>query len=426
MKKRIVCMILAVTMITAVLTGCSSPSDTSSQANSTKSSSSDSTKPVTLKMWYHISANQAKVLISLLNDYQTQHPNIKIETQSVPFQDMQKQLSIGAAAGQLPDLSLCDTVNNSSLAAMGAALDITDEVKAWGQIDQFYSGPKSSTMYNGKYYGLPYYSNCLGIMYNKDLFDKAGVPYPTNDWTWDDFISKIHKTKSASAYGLTMCLFKSEEGVFNELPFFWQAGADWNKLNSAEGIKGLQTIADLYKGGYMSKDLISMTQADMCASLFSTGKSAMMVAGSWLTVNVQKSNPKLNYGVVPFPKSNGANTPSPIGGGNIILLSKANRDASWDLMKWLASEENIQKYCENAGYLPPREDSANSTSTWRNDPKLSVYLQSLSYARARGPHPQWPQISSDIQFAVQDVISGSKTASQALQEAAEDISSIKQ
>lgn len=426
MKKRIISMILAVTMMTAVLAGCSPSNDTSSQASPVKSGSSDAAKPVTLKMWYHISAAQAKVLISFLNDYQTQHSNVKIETQSVPFQDMQKQLSIGAAAGQLPDLSLCDTVNNSSLAAMGAALDITDEVKAWGEIDQFYPGPKSSTMYNGKYYGLPYYSNCLGIMYNKDLFDKAGVPYPTNDWTWDDFINKIHKTKSANAYGLTMCLFKSEEGVFNELPFFWQTGADWNKLDSAEGVKGLQTIADLYKGGYMSKDLISMTQADMCSSLFSTGKSAMMVAGSWLTVNVKKSNPKLNYGIVPFPKSNGQNTPSPIGGGNMIMLSKTNRDATWNLMKWLASKDNIQKYCQNAGYLPPRKDSADSTNTWKDDPKLSVYLQSLSYARARGPHPQWPQISSDIQFAVQDVISGSKTADQALKAAAKDISSIKQ
>lgn len=426
MKKRIICMVLAATMAVSVLAGCSSPSGTSSQAGSQKSNSSDSTKPVTLKMWYHISANQAKVLMGFLNDYQTQHPNVKIETQSVPFQDMQKQLAIGAAAGQLPDLSLCDTVNNSSLAAMGAAQDITEEVKEWGQIDQFYPGPKSSTIYNGKYYGLPYYSNCLGIMYNKDLFDKAGVSYPTSDWTWDDFVSKIHKTKSANAYGLTMCLFKSEEGTFNELPFFWQTGSDWNKLDSPEAVKGMQTIADLYKGGYMSKDLISMTQADMCASLFATGKSAMMVAGSWLTVNLKKSNPSLNYGVVPFPKSNGQNTPSPIGGGNIILLSKTNRTASWELMKWLASKENEQKYCQNAGYLPPRKDSADSTNTWKNDPKLSVYLQNLSYARARGPHPQWPQISSDIQFAVQNVISGSKTAQQALQEAAKDIATIKQ
>lgn len=421
MKKRFISLILAAVMTAAVFSGCSS-----SGKSASGSSSSDSSKPVSLQVWYHISPNQAKVFLSFLSTYQEKYPNVKITTQSVPFQDMQKQLAIGAAAGQLPDISLCDTVNNSSLAAMGVAQDITKEVNAWGQINQFYPGPKSSAVYNGKYYGLPYYSNCLGIMYNKDIFDKAGVAYPTNDWTWDDFIDKIHKTTSSGVYGLTMCLFKSEEGTFNELPFFWQAGSDWDKLNTTQGVKGLQTIVDLYKGGYMSKDLITMTQADMCGALFATGKSAMMVGGSWLTVNIKNANPNLNYGVVPFPKSDGKNTPSPIGGGNIVLLSKSNRAASWDLMKWLVSKDNDQQYCEQAGYLPPRKDSSEGTDTWKSDPKLSVYLDALSYAKARGPHPQWPQISSDIQLAVQNALSGSKTAQQALQDAAKDIATVKQ
>jgi len=421
LKKRIICMVLVAVMTASVFAGCMSSNSTSSK----QSSSAQSSKPVTLNMWYHISTTQAKFLTTFLGDYQTLYSNVKIETQSVPFADMQKQLAIGAAAGQLPDLSLCDTVNNSSLAAMGVAQDITEEVTAWGQIDNFYPGPKSSTVYNDKYYGLPFYSNCLGIMYNKDLFDAANVPYPTSNWTWADFIDKIHKTTTKSTYGLTMCLFKSEEGTFNELPFFWQTGADWNKLDSLSALTGLQTIVDLYKGGYMSKDLISMTQADMCASLFSTGKSAMIVGGSWLTVNIKNANSNLNYAVVPFPTSNGTNTSSPIGGGNIILLSKTNRVESWNLMKWLVSMENDEKYCENAGYMPPRKDSAESTDFWKNDATKAVYLQALSYAKARGPHPQWPQISSCIQLAVQNAISGTVTPQQALQTAATDIAAIK-
>ena len=98
-----------------------------------------------------------------------------------------QQLSIGVAADQLPDVTLCDTVDNVSFAAMGAAMDITSEVEAWGELENYFEAPVNSARYEDKYYGVPYYSNCLAIMYNKDIFDEMGLEYPDSDWTWDDF-----------------------------------------------------------------------------------------------------------------------------------------------------------------------------------------------------------------------------------------------
>ena len=216
-----------------------------------------------------------------------ENPDIKVETQSVAFAEIKKQLSIGVAANELPDVTLCDTVDNVSFAAMGAAVDITEEVEAWGEIDNYYEAPRNSAYYEGKYYGLPYYSNCLAIMYNKDIFDEMGLEYPTSDWTWDDFKELVAETTTDQHYGLTMSLIKSEEGTFDVLPFIWQAGADWDSLDSEGAKEALTMINDFYQNGYMSKELISMTQADMCASLFATGKSAMMVAGSWLDTNIK-------------------------------------------------------------------------------------------------------------------------------------------
>ena len=65
-------------------------------------------------------------------------------------------------------------------------------------------------------------------------------------------------------------------------------------------------INDFYQTGYMSKELISKTQADMCASLFATGKSAFMVGGSWLKTNIANENPDLNFGVVTFANNQDA------------------------------------------------------------------------------------------------------------------------
>lgn len=376
----------------------------------------------TIELWYHISPDQATLLLQMVDQFQEEHPNIKVETQSVAFSEIKKQISIGVAADELPDVTLCDTVDNASYAAMGAAKEITEEVEAWGEMDKYFEGPRNSAMYNGGYYGIPYYSNCLAIMYNKDIFDEMGIDYPTSEWTWDDFKEAVAATTTEDHYGLTMSLIKSEEGTFDVIPFIWQAGEDYNSLDSEGAAEALNMINDFYQKGYMSKELISMTQADMCASLFATGKSAMMVAGSWLNTNIQNENPDLNYGVVTF--ANKENAASPIGGGNIVMLKDENREESWELMKFLSSKDNNRSFCEDGGYISPRTDSVEESELWKNDPILSVYLEQLEVARARGPHPRWPEISSAIQFAVQNTLSGAATAEEALKTASEEITKI--
>jgi multiple sugar transport system substrate-binding protein len=94
-------------------------------------------------------------------------------------------------------------------------------------------------------------------------------------------------------------------------------------------------------------------------------------------------------------------------------------------MQFLSSKENQARYCESTSYIPPRKDSADSGAIWSEDPIMKVYKQQLEQAKARGPHPQWPQISSAIQFAVQDSLAGTKSVEQALREASVEIGKIK-
>ena len=430
--KKCLALLMVTTISLSMLTACSKSSkdadstaakNTGAEKATNSGSAETKDEQVTIEMWYHISTDQATVLLGMLDEFMAENPNIKVNTQSVAFAEIKKQLSIGVAADQLPDITLCDTVDNNSFAAMGAAVDITKEVEAWGEIDHYFDGPRSSAVYEGKYYGVPFYSNCLAIMYNKDIFDSLGLAYPDGSWTWTEFADLVAKTTNEDHYGLTTCLYKSEEGTFNVIPFIWQAGADYDNLDSEGAVKALTMINDFYQKGYMSKELISMTQADMCASLFATGKSAMMVAGSWLRTNIKNENPDLNYGVTTFATDkNGA---SPIGGGNIMMMKDDHKEASWKLMEFLCRKENSLKFCEDAGYISPRTDAVEMSELWSSDPILSVYCEQLKVARARGPHPKWPEISSAIQYAVQDTLSGVKTPEKALKDAAATIAEIK-
>ena len=74
----------------------------------------------------------------------------------------------------------------------------------------------------------------------------------------------------------------------------------------------------------------------------------------------RKDAPDLNYGVVTFP--NYKNAASPIGGGNIMMMKDDNREASWELMKFLSSKENSRKFCEDGRLHITKEDAvAEST-----------------------------------------------------------------
>lgn len=427
LKKKI-SLLLAASMTAVLLAGCGSSSGTETQADTASADASVQEQEVsgeqtTIEMWYHITPEQAGPLLEIIDEFQKLHPDIKVDTQSVAFAEIKKQLSIGVAANQLPDVTLCDTVDNVSFAAMGAAMDLTEEVEAWGELDNYFDAPVASTQYEGKYYGVPYYCNCLAIMYNKDIFDEMGIDYPTNDWTWDDFKALVAETTTDDHYGLTMSLIKSEEGTFDILPFVYQAGADWDSMDSDGAKEALTMINDFYQNGYMSKELISMTQADMCASLFATGKSAMMVGGSWLVSNIRQANPDLNYDVVLFPTYK--NAASPIGGANIMMMKEDHKEAAWELMKFLSTKENSMKYSESAGHISARKDSVAESEVLTNDPILSVYVNQLGEARARGPHPRWPEISGIIQFAYQDILSGASTVDDALDKAATEIEEIK-
>ena len=114
-----------------------------------------------------------------------------------------------------------------------------------------------------------------------------------------------------------------------------------------------------------------------------------------------------------------------IGGGNIMMMKDEHKAAAWELMKFLSSKENSLKYCEDAGYISPRTDAVAESTVWQNDPILSVYTQQLAEAMPRGPHPKWPEISSALQFAYQDVLSGTSSVEDALNKAAAEIEAIK-
>jgi multiple sugar transport system substrate-binding protein len=106
-----------------------------------------------------------------------------------------------------------------------------------------------------------------------------------------------------------------------------------------------------------------------------------------------------------------------------IFANTEHPDEAFKALEYFASQDD--KMFEKYGQLPARSDiTLPATGNEKKDAALKVFQEQLQYAKARGPHPEWPKISKAIQDAIQAALTGQMTPKEALDQAAETISAV--
>ncbi|MBZ4646506.1 MAG: extracellular solute-binding protein family 1 [Clostridia bacterium] len=424
--KKVLVLIFVISLFAYLFAGCAkkaeapAPSTNNSAAGETKK---DEQKPaeskgevVELSVWHYFGSTDGPIFEGMCEEFNKSQNKIVVKPEFVPREELLKQYTIGLVADKLPDVGMIDNPDHASFAAMGLFEDITDRVKQWGGGDQFFEGPMKSAIYKGRIYGLPQNSNCLALWYDVDMLKAAGVEVPQ---TWDELAEAAKKLTKDGVYGLAISAPKNEEGTFQYLPWLLSAGADIEHLDSPEAIKSMAYLAALVKNGYMSKEVINWTQAD-AEKQFATGKAAMMINGPWNIPAVKQDAPNKKWAVAKVPKDK--TFASVLGGENFGIIKGRKVDAGWEFLKYISSPEMSKKYAEGTGKFSPRKDVMQDSTVFKSDPILSVFVDQLQYAMPRGPHPKWPEISTAISTALQEALTGAKSAEQAMKDAQAKVS----
>ncbi len=428
MKKRnAILTALCALLIISMLAGCSgtgansnTPSQQPSDQPASDKTGGSGAEKVSLDLWHYFSENEGEVFGNIIETYNTQNTkNVDVVATFVARDDLMKQYTMGAVSGELPDIGMVDNPDHASFITMGVFQDITDLVDSWGQKDKFFEGPLKSATLDGKIYGLPHNSNCLALIYNKQLLAEAGVNKVPE--TWDELMAAAGKLTKGDTYGLAISAVKNEEGTFQFMPWFISAGGAIEDLSSQQCINALSYLTDLINNGYMSKDVINWTQADT-NSQFIGGKAAMQINGPWNIANIQRDAPDLDFGVALVPKDQ--KHASVLGGENFGVCTGAPKEEGFDVLSFILSAQNAADYCETAGKFPPRADAMELKEVWTNDPIFSVFAQGMQYAMPRGPHPRWPEISDAMSTALHESFTGAKGPEQAMKDAAVKVDEI--
>lgn len=417
MKKKVLAVLLTVAMAVGVLAGCGSKKAAEGQDGTaagngeTQVASAGEGKEITL--WYYWENEQhQEILNKMVEEYNSMQTASVVKAKYVPFADFKKQLSIGATAAELPDMVIIDGPDHASYATMGIFADLTGKIDLSG----YYDGPVNSCSLDGKLYGVPFGSNCLGLYYNEDMLTAAGATVPA---TWDELRETAKKLTKDNVSGLAFCSLQNEEGTFNFSPWLWSTGATSYDINNEKGIKALDFVSSLVKDGSMSKEAINWTQGDVM-NQFISGNVAMMVNGPWQIPTMREQAPDLNWNVTLIPKD--AEYASVLGGENFGIIDNENTDASLDFIKFVTSEEKTKSYIDKFGYIAARKDVAETQ--FADDAQMKKFTEQMTYAQPRGPHASWPEISDAISLAFNEAITESATPAEAAAKAQAAIDSI--
>jgi|SRR5699024_244498 len=408
MKK---CKFIFSLFLIVVLSACGGDSITN-QGNNGGEASSDKD----VNIWYYYSGKQQELFEELIDEYNESQDKYNLKGEYVPFADTKKQLSVGLAGENLPDLVIMDVVDNASFAEQGVLEDLTSRIDEWGRADEFYEGPLESATYNDDYYGVPVGSNALGFFYNKDLLKEAGIDEVPE--TWDELEEAAHTLSSEDVDGFAVSAVKSEEASFQFYPFLRSSNAEYDSMNSEGAKEALSFLNKLIEDGSMGSDIVNETQDDITRK-FASGKVAMMVNGPWNIERLKEENPDLNFGTAQIPKND--EFASVLGGENMAVIKDSNVDGAFDFITWLLDSDRIEEFSAETGVFPPIKEVLEESDFWKEDEHLSAFVPIMEDAEPRGPSPDWPSISEAIQIAIQEVFTDTESVDDALNKAAEKI-----
>ena len=326
-----------------------------------------------------------------------------------PSSEFKKLLSIGVAEGKLPDVVLIDNPDMRKYVDLGIFEDITQAVEGRYDLSQFYPEVLSSVQYDGRYYGMPFCCNNVGLVYNREMFREAGMEPPEN---WEEFLKAARAMTTGERYGFIMSAIVEEQSSFQLVPWILSTGEEMDDLGGDGTVKALALLRDMVEEGIMPKDCINWSQVDV-ARQFAAGKCAMMENGPWALPLEEEAG--VDYGVVKLPVDQQSIVVT--GGENFGVVKGKNMDGVMALMSYYYKDEVMLSLNKQMYSLPPVRHLAEKFQ--EKNPVYQVFVEQMDHCITRSAYSYWPKITGVLSESLYEVITGGMTP----QEAAERIGS---
>lgn len=411
----------ALTVVSSLfLAGCQSTSESEEKTE-------DGPVEITYSIWDPVQLPGMKAAAEAFNE---QEENITVNVEVTPWGQYWTKLESSAKGGNMPDIFWMHSNEIAKYSEGDVLMDLSEVIESDEEMDLSLFPDELTEQYTDgeQMLGIPKDYSTIGLWYNKDLFDEAGIDYPDETWTWDTLLENAMKLtdEEAGVYGFLAPLNR-EEGYHN---FIYQNGGEVLSEDKKESgfrdpatIEAVQWYVDL-----SMKYGVSPTAGEFAdnsnMSYFQSGRAAMALFGSWMTAEIASNEESNEFGdVAVMPK--GKNRATIFNGlANSISANTKHPEAAIKFLKFLSSEEGMRIQGQEGGAIPALKGADSSFVEAYPQFNTEIFLEEMEYREIK-PYSKfttrWENVENDTLIPA---FTGEKTVEEVSEQLANNVEAI--
>lgn len=402
-KKNKLLVTALVLLVALVLGACSAPAATTAAApaGETTAAPAAAGEKVSIRFATWDSDETATFQQQLVDQYNASQDKVVVTLETYG-DEYDTKISAGMGAKDAPDVMYM--WNYSQYQDALEPLDSYIEKEGQAYKDNFFEALLNYNSIGGKVLGIPVGYTTHVVYYNKALFDKAGVAYPTAGWTWEDLQAAAAKLTNP-AEDVVGFSFSGQPDPYDFEMYLWSNGGGYlNADKTTEGaLNGPKNVEVLTMFQKMLKDKIAITTEGSGATEMKSGKVAMFINGAWSISSLKEAG--IDFGVVELPTFGSQKAVSIISTSGVTMYKESqNKEAAWDFIKFWTNEANNKA---RIGYELPVLKSVAESEKLTSDPINSVFYnmlnQSSGYTPASYLVEDWSHLSENLGLMFEEV-----------------------
>lgn len=353
-------------------------------------------------------------LQEIIDGWNADNPDTQVVLNLVPDYDTKLQTAL--AGGSPPDIFYIDSFKLPDLVAAGAVAPIGDQLT---NPDDFYPSMREAFTIDGTFYCPPKDFSTLALEYNKDLFDAAGVAYPTADWTWDDLRAAAEQLTNADAgvYGMVLspdfarliALIYANGGTVTDEGFTAMT------LDSDAVKQATEFYVNLVTDGFAAQP--ADLDSGWAGEAFGKGKAAMAMEGNWIVPFLADQFPDVNYGLVELPAGSAGKATMAFTVCYGVPAGGANNEAALKVVDYITGPDGMKAWTDLGLAMPTR---ASLAAGWLEQyPDLEAFIAGADYAHKWQFRPGFQDVLDTINAGLQEAFTGNATVASLLENAQE-------
>ena len=409
-KNRLYTLLSALLILTFVLSACAvQPAAPAAETGSTEAAAPAAEGPVTLTWAVWGSPEEIASHQAVADMFMEEHPEIQIEIWGQPWGDYFTKIQTLWASGDsaaIPDVAFLWPT--PSYAAQGVLENLDPYIEKSGyNLEDYWPGLLESAKFEDHVYGFPRDIEVSVLYYNKDIFDEAGVEYPTEEWTWDDLLAAAEKLTVKDANGQVERYALGMEGG-KYAKFVLQNGGSLlddmtnpSKCTMAEEptIEAINFLVSMMEQGYAMRDA-DLSQAGGDSAVFQSGQAAMIIQNTSRVSAFNEAGMNYDVQVVPIPEG-GQRWNAAGGAAWVMSAGSDNKDAAWTFLSWLQSTEGGEKVYTQRGEIFPALQSTTAAYFSNQEQPPANRQAVVTEAEASGVgsfgyFPDWDELASSV------------------------------